>query len=335
MEDVTRFFNSLRLGEYVPRLEFHDYDNMGIIFEHDDEDFECLGRIIGMKPGHLFLLKRHVKALKNPRTPVIRAVPIIQFGGNTTTTDGGTGNGGPAAAAAAAAAPTPCVPTGTVRKAQHYNLPAFCKTTEEVKLESYRHSTALGSAAMRDNKSGKRKIVYRCKSVLSKRLKKQMGPDDGTQYKCDHNLTWNFSTKSGGYHLNKDKSILEHAPHCVAKQHVTRTELVHDAEFVKHSLNKLDSTGKQAAKTATGRGGRLDGSVKSRTAKRASNDVKRFHDKDYDEDWSKLGPWGAEYERLNRQPGQSRFDMMTDEENRSVMKPLGPWGLWSPGALGP
>ena len=114
MEDVTRFFNSLRLGEYVPRLEFHGYDNMGIIFEHDDEDFECLGRIIGMKPGHLFLLKRHVKALKNPRTPVIRAVQVIQFGGNTTTTDGGTGNGGPAAAAAAAAAPTPCVPTGTV-----------------------------------------------------------------------------------------------------------------------------------------------------------------------------------------------------------------------------
>ena len=204
-------------------------------------------------------------------------MPIIQFGGNTTTTDGGTGNGGPAAAAAAAAAPTPCVPTETVPKAQHYNLPTFVKTSKEVKLESYRHSTFLGCAAMRDNKSGKRKIVYRCKSVLSKRLKKQMGPDvAGTEYKCEHCLTWKFSSKSGGYNLNKNESILEHAPHCVAKQHVTRAELVHDAAFVKHSLNKLDSTGKQAAKTATGRGGRLDGSVKSRTAKRASNDVKRI-----------------------------------------------------------
>ena len=90
---------------------------------------------------------------------------------------------------------------------------------------------------------------------------------------------------------------------------------------------------KQAAKTATGRGGRLDGSVKSRTAKRASNDVKRYHDKDYAEDWSKLGPWGEEYERLNRQPARSRFDILTDEENRSVIKPRRPLGPKAPRAL--
>ena len=121
----------------------------------------------------------------------------------------------------------------------------------------------------------------------------------------------------GGFKLNED-SVLEHAPHCVAPQRVTRTELVHDAAFVKHVINKLDSTGKQAVKTAVGRGGRLDGSVKSHTAKRASNDVKRFHDKDYDEDWSKIRPWGTEYERLNNGPDKSRFDMMVDDQNRSV-----------------
>ena len=64
------------------------------------------------------------------------------------------------------------------------------------------------------------------------------------------------------YKLN-DSSVLEHSPHCVATQQVTRTELLHDVVFVKHSLNKLTSSGKEAAKTAVGRGGRLDGSVVS------------------------------------------------------------------------
>ena len=63
--------------------------------------------------------------------------------------------------------------------------------------------------------------------------------------------------------------------------------------------------------------------------------MKCFHDKDYDEDWSKLGPWGEDYERLNNAPGPSRFDMMIDDQNRSVIKSLGPWGLLSVGPKGP
>ena len=93
---------------------------------------------------------------------------------------------------------------------------------------------------------------------------------------------------------------------------------------MKHTLNETKTTGKKAAETALGSGGRLDGSVCSRTAKRASNDLKRYHDKDYDEDWSKIRPWGEEYERLNSTPARSRFDMQTDDENRSVLKYKGP-----------
>ena len=158
-----------------------------------------------------------------------------------------------------------------------------------------------------------------------------MGPPagGGEEFKCPHCLVWNYRKhiNGGGFVLNEDQSVLGHAPHCVAKQLVTRAELVHDAAFVTNVINKLDATGKQAAKTAVGRGGRLDGSVKSRTAKRASNDVKRFHDKDYDEDWSKIKPWGEDYERLNRAPGMSRFDMKVDDQRRSVShKSLGP--MW-------
>ena len=53
----------------------------------------------------------------------------------------------------------------------------FFKTDEEVEVESLRHSTTLGFSSQRDNsKSGKHKIVYRCRSVLSKRVQKQMVP---------------------------------------------------------------------------------------------------------------------------------------------------------------
>ena len=149
-----------------------------------------------------------------------------------------------------------------------------------------------------------------------------MGPDvAGIEYKCSHCLVWNWRKKEGAYNLNRKQSVLEHAPHCVAGQKVCRTELLHDTAFVKHTLTAVETTGTKAAKTALGHGGRLDGCVSTRTAKRASNDVKRHHDKDYDEDWSKIRPWGAEYERLNNTPAHSRFDMKTDEQNRLVLWP--------------
>ena len=347
MEHVEHFLNSLGLGQYVPAFEGNGYDDMGIILNHDDDDFQILGPFLGMYDRHLRILQRAVNEMKNPRTRVstTNRVPIVQLDGNTTENDGV-----PTveSAATAAAAATTCAVTATSptkRKAPSYDLPEFCEDTQRVRLESLRHSTALGSSAMRDNKkSGTRKIVFRCKSMLSKRLRKAMGPQnvEGPAYKCDHCLTWSFRKKRGGFILNRAESVLEHAPHCVAGQHVSRAELLHDVNFVKHTLNETQTTGKQAAKTALGRGGRLDGSVSSRTAKRASNDVKRYHDKDYDEDWSKIRPWGEEYEHLNSTPAKSRFDMQTDDQNRSVLKYLGPRvlvkGLWSAGPwarLGP
>ena len=309
MEHVELFLNGLGLGQYVPAFENNGYDNLGIILTHDDDDFEYLGPFLGMLPAHLLRLKKAVGEMKNPScVSTENRVPIIQLDGNTTATDG---LAQPAAAtaevAAAAAAATTCTVTATFptkRKAPRYDLPELCRTHKEVRLESLRHSTLLHSSSMRDNKaSSKRKIVYRCRSVLSKRVKKSMGPDvAGTEYKCSHCLVWNWRKKEGGYKLNRDQSVLEHAPHCVAGQKVCRTELVHDTAFVKHTLTAVATTGTKAAKTALGHGGRLDGSVSTRTAKRASNDVKRHHDKDYDEDWSKIRPWGADYERLNSTP---------------------------------
>ena len=53
--------------------------------------------------------------------------------------------------------------------------------------------------------------------------------------------------------------------------------------------------------------------------------MKRFH---YEEDWSKIRPWGAEYERLYSVPDKYRVDMLVEDEN-SLCK------NWASGLKGP
>ena len=170
---------------------------------------------------------------------------------------------------------------------------------------------------MRDNKSGGKRLIYRCRSVLSKKVKSAMGPDElHPSQKCDYCLYWS-KRKDGMFQLQPERSVMQHSPMCPSPQKVTRDELVHDPKFVRHSLSHVNVTGENAAKNATASGGRMDGSVSKRTAKRASNDVKRYHDKDYDEDWSKLRQWGREYETKNR---NSRFRLQINRETNRCAK---------------
>ena len=60
-------------------------------------------------------------------------------------------------------------------------------------------------------------------------------------------------------------------------------------------------------------GNRLDGSVTKRIDKREVNVIKRSHDTNYSEDWSKLGQWGAEYETKNV---NSRFHIQVHPDRR-------------------
>ena len=210
MEHVERFLNSLGLGQYVPVFEGNGYDNMGIIMSHDDDDFQILGPILGMQDRHLRILQRAVNEMKNPRTRVTTTirVPIVQLDGSTAENDGGPTVESAATAAAAATTGAVTTTSPTKRKVPRYDLPEFCKDSTRVRLESLRHSTALGSSAMRDNKkSGSKKIVFRCKSMLSKRTKKSVGPEiaEGPAHKCDHCLTWNFRKKLGGFMLNTEQ----------------------------------------------------------------------------------------------------------------------------------
>ena len=79
--------------------------------------------------------------------------------------------------------------------------------------------------------------------------------------------------------------------------------------WTSQKLGKL-STGKEEAKLALDLGGRMPGSVKEHTARRARNTLKHFDLNDYDDNWSKLNEWGHKY--MDRNP-ESRFHLEKDE----------------------
>ena len=92
-------------------------------------------------------------------------------------------------------------------------------------------------------------------------------------------------------------------------------QLVHDPEFVKsQKLSKL-STRKEAANLALGMNGRMAGSFKEHTARRARNTIKHYNANDYDDNWSKLNEWGHQCMEMNP---QSLFHLEKDDEGRSV-----------------
>ena len=187
----------------------------------------------------------------------------------------------------------------------------------------------------RERSGGNRKIL-RCTTVLSKKKIAAEADADGG-IKCPHMLLWTKGRKTD-WKLNWAKSILEHKPFCESGQIVSKFQLVNDPEFVKNQhLGKL-STGKEAAKLALGVDGRLDGSVKEHTARRARNTIKHYGDKDYDDDWSKLNQWGHKFMELNP---RSMFHLEKDDEGRLVIAcigpkhHLGPNNVWAQMIFGP
>ena len=178
---------------------------------------------------------------------------------------------------------------------------------------------------MMDNKkSGGRRKILRCRTALSKK-KIDAEADADVGISCPHMLLWTRD-RTGDWKLNWGKSILEHKPFCDSGQIVNKFQLVNDPEFVKsQNLGKL-STGKEAAKLALGVDGRLDGSVKEHTARRARNTIKHYGDLDYDDDWSKLNAWGEKFMALNP---RSYFHLQKDDEGRLVTACTGPKCVWA------
>ena len=129
--------------------------------------------------------------------------------------------------------------------------------------------------------------------------------------------------------MDRDKSYIDHAPWCSSEQKVSKLELEHDPDFVKHVKLEKKATGGSCAKSALGRMGRVDGSVKVHTARRAQNCTKRCNLADYTHDFNKIKGWIRDYMEQNR---ESRAEVKVDHENRSVVRPQ-PFGLPGPEPL--
>ena len=362
MEHVEVFLKHIGLGQCAEVFEDNGYDSLDMFFVMDEMDFRIFGPYVGMKPGHLLRLQHTVFRIKkeggshakelvsNMRHSAVRIIDLLSHNGNNGVDEGAAG---PAAAVGAAAvngtatavdaatldaawqdAVNSTVGAPTKRKRGVSNIPHIVASSKQVRVASLRHSTQQGHSAMRDNKSGGKRIMYRCSSVVSKKVKTAMVPDElHESQKCKYCLMWRRPNTGSMYELDKDASVMQHSPMCPAPQKVTRDELIHDSKFVHHSLSHANVTGKNAQENATSHGGRMDGSVNERTAKRASNDVKRYHDKDYDEDWSKLRQWGREYEQKNH---NSRFRLQINADtNRCVRGPTHPWTQYPRVVVGP
>ena len=271
-----------------------------------------LGQITKMKPGHFARLVKNIEEARGPATPSEASFPSATYTSQSPESDVcsdvaqlGQIEVGPRVMLAR----NDLVQIGPNEANNNAPLLKVYDTWPKARLASLNHSTSLGHSAMSDNaKSGSKRKILRCRTVLSK--KKASDEDDGP--KCPYMLLWTKNRK-GDWKLKLDKSILKHMPFCSSGQSVTQFELLGDPQFIRsQQLGKL-STGKAAAKLALGYNGRMSGSVKDFTARRARNTIKHFNDKDYDDDWSKLNEWGQQFMALNP---QSLFHLQKDEENR-------------------
>ena len=331
MEDVKELLEDAALGIYVEVFESLGYDSLDHLLEMGPSALLDLKRLAKMKEGHFVRLQTTINNWSVHATPSTASAP-------TTPRSVGPAEMGPLDMGPAAAAmgpsramnlgpitdlgPTDLGPTDLGPSLSMVPMVAMgpnpleksllktYKTWKEARIVSLNYSTEAGASAMlNNNKSGQRRKILGCRSVLSKKFQEYDGP------KCPHYLLWT-KDKSGDWKLNLEASTLQHKDFCISGQLVRKAQLVHDPEFVKsQKLGKL-STGKESAKLSLGFNGRMDGSVKEYTARRARNTINHYDANDYDDDWSKLNHWGHQFVAMNT---GSFFHLEKDDEGRLVI----------------
>ena len=286
MDDVRRLLARADCVIYAEKFAEHGYDSAAHLLGMGPSDLETVRQKCGMLSGHMHRLKNVLSQL-NYQTHVVYVSDEKESGPASAGGPGGAPSEAHAAATASAAT------NKTMKLQTEY------PTWLAAKLDSYRFSTAAGCKAQVDRaKSCGRRKVIRCSTVLSKKRK---APDEVPR-DCPHVLIWHKRKRAGNvWVLNKEKSHPGHTPFCNSVQRATRLELMHDKDVIKHVKTEKKCTGPSIAKQALGgSSGRMDGSVDPVTARRAKNDIMRYHDKDYDQDWSKLEGWKSEYEAKNK-----------------------------------
>ena len=207
--------------------------------------------------------------------------------------------------------PTPPVGTPVLDKGPH-------ATVEQLKLAVYRHSTIQWRQVRLTKKSdesdgvskqsGGRRKEFICKSAKNPRY--------ASCAQCQYRVIFRKKKKpSLMWYYDAEKSNPKHCPMpiCCPNQKVTRLELEKDPTFIREVLNHKKMTGKSGAKSALGRDGRLSGSVKEHTARRARNSVMYGADPYYADEFCKLPAWGRQFIADN--PG-SVFHIEKTADNR-------------------
>jgi len=336
MEQIKDLLADAALTNYADIFEEEGYDSLPHLLAMGPSELLDLKRLTKMKQGHFARFQSTIEVWRGSSTPSTASAPstpmsvgpfemdAFEIGPEEEEMD--PEEMGPPEMAAAATGPTgpsvpmvPMVPhelgpqTVSSLKA---SLRKTYTTWAQARLASLNYSTHLGCSVMLDNKrSGGRRKILRCRTELSKKKRDNNAVEDAYGGpKCPHYLLWT-KNKIGDWNLNWEKSNLEHKDFCESGQIVNKLQLVHDPDFVKQQkLGKL-STGKESVKLALGSNGRLAGSVKEHTARRARNTIKHYNANDYDDDWSKLNEWGQQFMDMNP---QSLFHLEKDDDGRLV-----------------
>ena len=188
------------------------------------------------------------------------------------------------------------------------------ETVQQVKLAVYRNSTDQGRQARLVTKttrttktSGGRRKEYMCAGVRD---------PDASFAQCKYKVIFRRKQKprlEWVYDEKASNPVHCPMPICCPNQKVKRLELEKDPVFIREVLTHKKMTGKSAADAALGRDGRMAGSVKAHTARRARNTVMYGADKDYEEDFCKLPAWGRKFMQDN--PG-SLFHIEKTPDNK-------------------
>ena len=339
MDKVKLLLNEARIpveAGYAEKFASHGYDDIQFVLGLTPSGLQTLKQETNMVTGHFLRLQQTIviwrkRLYAQTNTPNTSQTPLNASSGRVVNNSVGVPNAVAASASSesstsAGAQPVPSGPEPLIDESTPVTLPAtdgaevpkkkvpeyflkWYETWKEARLVSLNHSTALGCSIISDNKrSGGRYKVLICRSVGAKRSRQEM--EDGSTDlgpNCDHELHW-AKTKIGQWRLKLEASNIGHKQFCSSGQKVTAFELVHDPQFVKEMNTAKDEkeiTGRKAALKALGGDvGRMAGSVKDFTARRARNEIKNWSHKDYKADFCKLRQWGREYESKN--PG-SRF----------------------------
>ena len=234
--------------------------------------------------------------------------------------------------------PTLRVPTGSnvapavavVESPETYTgIKLFYRTVEQLKVDTYKHSSLQGCSCMRDNKrSGSRCVIFGCRTSLSKKAQFQ---EDTSGPPCMYRMVWR--KRKGQWYLCDEESHVYHKEFCHSGQITRQVELKVNKDFAKSIQNSRRNTAKYAMKHALELAGKMAGSVSAHVARRAKNHVLNHSACYYADDFCKMKKWARDFQDLN--PG-SKAEVDVDDQGRYVclraralhpppLDPLGPW----------